>query len=61
MVEPKITMGRMPSRPASQPATMPPKAAPTYDSEPAPAGPDRLVCSSAAICFIATTTTSGAP
>jgi hypothetical protein len=29
MVEPKITMGRMPNRPASQPATMPPKAAPT--------------------------------
>ena len=29
MVEPNITIGRMPSRPASQPATMPPKAAPT--------------------------------
>jgi hypothetical protein len=51
----------MPSNPDSQPAAMPPKAAPTRVNAPAAAGAARSVPNSAAIGFRATAESSGAP
>ena len=58
---PNITIARRPSQPDSQPAAIPPKAAPRYVNETAAAGAERAVPSSAAIGLSATTEIKGAP
>jgi hypothetical protein len=56
-----ITTRRMPIHPEIHPMKIPPSPDPIYVSATAKAGPDREVPSSAAIGFIATTVTRGAP
>ena len=56
-----ITTRRTPTRPEIHPIRMPPRPEPIYVSDTASAGADRDVPNSAAIGFIATTVTSGAP
>ena len=51
----------MPSQPDSQPAAMPPKAAPTKVKDGAAATAARAVPNSAAIGFSATAASNGAP
>ena len=58
---PNSTMRRMPSHPDSQPAAMPPKAAPIKVKAPAAAGAARSVPNSAAIGRSATAESNGAP
>jgi hypothetical protein len=51
----------VPNQPASQPAAMPPKAAPIRAKDTAAAGAARAVPNSAAIGFSATAASNGAP
>ena len=58
---PNAAIRRAPNRSATHPIRMPPSPDPMYAADPASAGTDRGTSSPAAICFSATTATSGAP